>query len=85
MSHEIDQALLVDVGFVLLAEFDTCLVDVEDDELSGRGVTCLSGFLRASTEEVGMPTKPAPKQVTLYLYIFYCDNISAQRMPRVQL
>ena len=73
------------MGFVLLAEFNTCLVDVEDDELSGGGVTCLSGFLRASTEEVGIPTKPAPKQVTLYLYIFYCDNISAQRMTRVQL
>lgn len=43
-------------------------IDVKDYKLDGRGVTCLSGFLRASTDEVGMPTNPAPKQATLYSY-----------------
>lgn len=53
------------MGLVFLAELNAFSVDVIDYELLNILYTCLSGFLRARTEEVGIPTKPAPKQTTL--------------------
>ena len=52
--------------FVFFAKLDPFAVDIVDDELGKEKSTSLSGFLRARTEEVGMPTKPAPKHAILY-------------------
>lgn len=57
--------MLVDVGTVFLAEVDSVGVDIVNHELDKEKGTCIAGLWSASTAEVGMPTNPAPKQVTL--------------------
>jgi len=66
-SQQLVETVLVNVGSVLLTQLYPLLIDVVQDKLDSRIDTCLSGFLDASTAEVGIPTKPAPKQATLYL------------------
>ena len=66
---EINKTLFIDVRSIFFAELNAGGIDVKNDELSFEERTCLSGFLSASTEEVGIPTNPAPKQTTLKAYI----------------
>lgn len=62
---EINKTLLIDMRSIFFAELNAGGIYVKNHELSFEEYTCLSGFLSARTEEVGIPTNPAPKQTTL--------------------
>lgn len=70
-AHEFFEAGLEDGGLVELTLGNAGGIDIVDLELHVERETCRCGLWRARTVEVGMPTKPAPKQVTLYIIKYW--------------
>lgn len=53
-----------------MAFFNSLSIDVIDGKLNIFLLTLIFGLCRDSTAEVGIPTKPAPKQLTLYDFFY---------------